>query len=71
MDTFCGVTGVSVESNLILAVYWENVIMTKKAIFNQLTTWLKIIWDYEKNQNQSFCFETKVRNRRKTSLSLS
>lgn len=43
--------------------------MTKKAIFNQLTTWLKIIWNYEKNKNQSLCFETKVRNRRNASLS--
>ena len=38
-------------------------------IFNQLTTLLKIMWDCEKNKNQSFCFETKVRDRRNASLS--
>lgn len=26
--------------------------MTKKAIFNWLTTLLKIIWDYEKNKKK-------------------
>lgn len=38
--------------------------MTKKGIFNLLTTLFKIIWDFEKkNRNQSFCLETKGRKR--------